>query len=47
MVDDLPVAAMLLIEDVDCAFKDCRNTTGAYGRHLERAAQCTGRSELA
>ena len=31
MVDDLPVGTLLLIEDVDCAFKDSRSTTGDTG----------------
>ncbi len=31
MIDDLPVATLLLIEDVDCVFKDSRSTTGDTG----------------
>ena len=31
LVDGLPAAALLLIEDIDCAFKDCRNTTITSG----------------
>ncbi len=31
LVDELPVATVLLIEDVDCAFKESRNTTGVTG----------------
>jgi mitochondrial chaperone BCS1 len=31
LIDGLPAAALLLIEDIDCAFKDCRNTTSASG----------------
>ena len=31
LVDGLPAAALLLIEDIDCAFKDWRNTTAASG----------------
>ncbi len=31
MVDGLPAAAFLLIEDIDCAFKECRSTTVAAG----------------
>jgi mitochondrial chaperone BCS1 len=31
MVDDLPVGTLLLIEDVDCVFKDKRSTTGDTG----------------
>ncbi len=31
LVDGLPAAALLLIEDIDCAFKDWRNTTGGSG----------------
>lgn len=31
MVDDLPVGTLLLIEDVDCAFKESRSTTGDTG----------------
>jgi chaperone BCS1 len=31
MIDALPVATLLLIEDVDCVFKDQRNTTSETG----------------
>ena len=31
MVDDLPVGTLLLIEDVDCVFKDKRSTTAETG----------------
>ena len=31
MVDDLPVGTLFLIEDVDCAFKESRSTTGDTG----------------
>ena len=31
MIDDLPVATLLLIEDVDCVFKESRTTTGDTG----------------
>jgi hypothetical protein len=31
LIDDLPVATLLLIEDVDCVFKDSRSTTGDTG----------------
>jgi chaperone BCS1 len=31
MVDELPVATLLLIEDVDCAFKESRTTSGDTG----------------
>src|SRR5262249_9745714 len=31
LVDGLPAAALLLIEDIDCAFKDYRNTSVASG----------------
>jgi chaperone BCS1 len=34
MVDDLPVATLLLIEDVDCVFKESRSTTGDTGATL-------------
>ncbi len=31
LIDGLPAAALLLIEDIDCAFKDWRNTAAATG----------------
>jgi len=31
LVDGLPATAVLLIEDIDCAFKECRDTTIASG----------------
>ena len=31
LIDGLPAAALLLIEDIDCAFKDWRNTAAAAG----------------
>ena len=39
LVDALPPATLLLIEDVDCVFKTERATTEQTGRHPERALE--------
>ena len=47
LVDALPPATLLLIEDVDCVFKTERTTTEQTGVTLERPAQRPGRRQLA
>ena len=47
LVDALPPATLLLIEDVDCVFKTERITTDQTGVTLERPAQCSRWRQLA